>query len=150
MNIAGNWSNLGTFTSGTNTVTFDGSGDQTLTTGGTGVGQDFNNLTINKSGGTLSLSGSLDIDSTLTLTAGTLSQGLGNTITTINFTVNGVAVAYTVLAGDVGDNAAFATSLAAEVVIDLAAYNALATTTNPVTITAIAGNGANGGENRGE
>lgn len=81
-----------------------------------------------------------------TLTAGTAVDAtniLAGDI--INLTVNGVAVAYTVLAGDVGDNAAFAASLAAEVVIDLAAYNALATTTNPVTITAIAGNGANGG-----
>jgi flagellar hook-associated protein 1 FlgK len=63
----------------------------------------------------------------------------------ISFTVNGVAIDYTVVAGDVGSNANFATHLAAEVNTDLTAYNSLATTTNPETITAMAGNGANGG-----
>lgn len=74
--LAGNWSNSGTFTSGSNTVTFDGSSAQTLTSGGTGTGQDFNNLTVNKGGGTLSLAtNAVDIDGTLTVTAGTFSPG---------------------------------------------------------------------------
>ena len=63
----------------------------------------------------------------------------------ISFTVNGVAIDYTVVAGDETDNAVFATNLAAEVNTDLTAYNALGTTTNPVTITAMAGDGTNGG-----
>ncbi|TSC72128.1 MAG: RTX toxins and related Ca2+-binding domain [Parcubacteria group bacterium Gr01-1014_38] len=74
--LAGDWSNSGTYTSGSNTVTFDGSGAQTLTTGGTGTGQDFQNLTVNKSAGTLSLAtNALDVDGTLTVTAGTFSPG---------------------------------------------------------------------------
>lgn len=61
------------------------------------------------------------------------------------FDVNDVTVDYTVVAADVGNDAVFATNLAAEVNSDLAAYNSLATTTNPVTIKARVGDGANGG-----
>ena len=64
---------------------------------------------------------------------------------TISFTVNGVSVDYTVVAGDVGNNAVFAASLADEVTSDLATYNGLASTTNQVTIRARAGDGTNGG-----
>ncbi|MDG4475836.1 flagellar hook-associated protein FlgK [Thiovibrio frasassiensis] len=66
----------------------------------------------------------------------------------ISLTVNGVAVNYTVVGGvggDLGDNAAFATHLAAEITSDLSTYNGLATTSNPVTIKATAGTGSNGG-----
>ncbi len=87
--IAGDWSNAGTYTSGSNTVTFDGSGAQSLTTGGTGTGQDFNNLTINKSAGTLSLStNALDVDGTLTVSSGTFSSGALATVAA-TLTVNG-------------------------------------------------------------
>jgi len=48
--IAGNWTNNGTYTPGTNTVTFDGtSGSSTITAGGTGVGKQFYNITVNSS-----------------------------------------------------------------------------------------------------
>jgi len=63
----------------------------------------------------------------------------------VGFTVNGVSVAYTVVAGDVGNNAAFAANLAARVNTVISAYNSLASTTNPVTIAAKVGDGANGG-----
>jgi flagellar hook-associated protein 1 FlgK len=64
---------------------------------------------------------------------------------TISFTLNGVTIDYTVVIGDVASNANFATNLAAEVSSDLAAYNSLASTANPITITARAGDGTNGG-----
>ncbi|OGQ98615.1 MAG: flagellar hook-associated protein FlgK [Deltaproteobacteria bacterium RIFOXYD12_FULL_55_16] len=81
-----------------------------------------------------------------TLVAGVAVNATNLTVgDTISFTLNGVAVGYTVVAGDVGSNANFATNLAAEVNSDLATYNSLASTTNPVTIQATAGTGVNGG-----
>ncbi len=85
VNVAGDWSNSGTYTSGTNTTTFDGSGTSTITTGGTGTGNDFQDFTVDKSGGaTAQLLGPLDVDGTLTITAGTLDLNTQNlsTVTT--------------------------------------------------------------------
>jgi flagellar hook-associated protein 1 FlgK len=81
-----------------------------------------------------------------TLTAGTAVNAT-NILAgdTISFTVNDVAINYTVAAGDVGSNVNFATNLAAKVNADLTAHNGLATTTNPVTIAAKVGDGTNGG-----
>ncbi|MCK5640814.1 MAG: LamG domain-containing protein, partial [Gammaproteobacteria bacterium] len=73
INVAGNWTNEGTFTSGTSTVNFNGSSTQTIAAGGTGTGtddttKDFDNLTV--SGSTLQLTGSeLEVDGTLTINA---------------------------------------------------------------------------------
>ncbi|MDD2942629.1 MAG: hypothetical protein PHC51_06650 [bacterium] len=73
INVAGNWTNAGSFISGAGTVTFDGSG--TLNGGGTGVAvddttADFNNLVI--ASGTRTLSGTeLEVDGTLTISAAT-------------------------------------------------------------------------------
>jgi len=66
---------------------------------------------------------------------------------TISFNVNGVSISYLVQAGDLGagNEATFAANLANEVTTDLATYNALPTTTNPVTIRTKAGDGSNGG-----
>ncbi len=64
---------------------------------------------------------------------------------TISFEINGVTIDYSVAAGDVGDDSAFAANLVAEINNDLAAYNALATTTNPITIEAVVGDTTNGG-----
>lgn len=81
-----------------------------------------------------------------TLVAGAAVDASGLTAgDTVSFTLNGVSIDYTVVAGDVGSNANFAASLAAEVNSDLTTYNALAGTTNPVTIKAKAGDGTNGG-----
>ncbi|MBI4398003.1 MAG: hypothetical protein HY586_02635, partial [Candidatus Omnitrophica bacterium] len=81
MNVAGNWSNADVFTSGANTVTLDGTAAQTLVTGGTGTGNDFNNLTMNKASGTLTLTtNALDVDGTLSIDGGTFdSNGLAIT-----------------------------------------------------------------------
>ena len=72
--VAGNWtnntSNSTTFTHENNTVTFDGTGTQTIDIGTTS----FYNVTVNKVSGTASLKdNTLDIDNDLILTAGTLN-----------------------------------------------------------------------------
>ncbi len=72
--VAGNWTNNTanntTFTHQNNTITFDGTGAQTIDIGGTS----FYNITINKASGTASLStNTLDIDNDLTITSGTLN-----------------------------------------------------------------------------
>ncbi len=75
LNVAGNWSNAGTYTSQSGTVTFNGAVAQTVTTGGSGVGKRFYNLTINNSYGTPDNTNDVDADAiyvsnTLTVTDG--------------------------------------------------------------------------------
>lgn len=77
MILTGNWTNSGTFTAGTSTVKFNGTGAQTISNTGTG---DFNNVTVDKSTGILSLSTDATINGTLTLTNGLFSIG-SNTLT---------------------------------------------------------------------
>lgn len=74
MNIGGNWSNSGTFTPRSGTVVFDGT--STITTGGTGAGKIFYNVTLNGTAGTLS--GNIDIDNHFTMTAGTWDVSASN------------------------------------------------------------------------
>jgi|GEM_PF-3514085 len=77
--VSGDWSKTGggTFTPGTGTVTFDGSGDQVITS----TGSSFYGLTVNKASGILSLGDTLSVGSTLTSTAGTFSPGSNNVVT---------------------------------------------------------------------
>ena len=49
LSVGGDWSNSGTFEERSGTVTFNGSGAQTITTGGTGSTKDFNDILINNS-----------------------------------------------------------------------------------------------------
>lgn len=90
LTIGGNWDNTGggTYTSGSNTVTFDGtSGVQLINSGGTGTGQDFNNVVVNNSGQALALgSNDLDVDGTFSLT-GTFA-GNGNNLTIVGAITN--------------------------------------------------------------
>ena len=67
--VGGNWTNSGTFTPSSSTVIFNGSGSQSVNA------TTFNNLTINKSAGTLTPSGNLTINGNLSLTNGTLDLG---------------------------------------------------------------------------
>ena len=77
INIAGNWNNNLTFTtSSTNTVTFNGTGSQTI---GGSVSSNFNNLTINNTAG-VDISNDQTVNSTLTLTSGNLTIGSNNLI----------------------------------------------------------------------
>lgn len=67
LRVGGNWVRTGTFTSGTSTLTFNGTGTQTIDA------TTFNNLTINKPNGAATLNGSLVINGNLTLSQGTLT-----------------------------------------------------------------------------
>ncbi len=82
--VAGNWTGVGSggFNDNNNTVVFDGSGAQTLISGGAGARKDFYNLVVDKPSGTLTLSTDLlDVQNDLTIVAGTLdAAGLEITI----------------------------------------------------------------------
>lgn len=66
INASGNWSNNGTFTAGTGTVTFSGGNSQTITSTGTGS---FYRVTINKSANDVTLNNNITVTNLLTLTA---------------------------------------------------------------------------------
>ena len=68
LSVGGDFTNGGDYISGTNTVTFTGS--LNLSTGGTGTGQDFNNVTISASGEVALDGAALDIDGDLTIASG--------------------------------------------------------------------------------
>jgi hypothetical protein len=69
LTVGGNWTRTGTYNSSLGTVTFTGTGVQTI--GST----TFYNLVINKSGGLISPTGNITINSGLTVTAGTFDLG---------------------------------------------------------------------------
>lgn len=72
--IGGNWKNIaGIFTSGTSTVNFNGTADQTITTSGTN--EIFYNLTVNKAGGTLHLNNDVVVANTLNFMTGNINAG---------------------------------------------------------------------------
>ena len=92
LNVAGIWTNnssTSAFTAGTATVTFDGAGAQTI---GGSFSTTLNNATVNKSGGTATLSSNESISSNLSVSAGTLDLDVytanrtssGGTITVSN------------------------------------------------------------------
>ncbi|MHC1776468.1 MAG: T9SS type A sorting domain-containing protein [Lentimicrobium sp.] len=73
-NIAGNWSNSGTFTPSSRLVTFNGASAQTLTGATT-----FDFLTLNNSAGlTLQASSAVTVNQTLSLTSGKITLGANN------------------------------------------------------------------------
>ncbi len=65
LTAGGNWNNSGTFIPSGSTVILNGTGTQTISA------TTFNNLTINKSGSTATLTGNCTINGNLTLTTGT-------------------------------------------------------------------------------
>lgn len=75
ISINGNWSNNGTFSAGTGTVTFGGGSEQIITQSGTG---DFYNLTVNKSANDVALSTNVTVSNTLTLTSRCITLGSYN------------------------------------------------------------------------
>jgi hypothetical protein len=68
MTIAGDLTNNGTINPGSGTVTFNGSAVQKVT--GTGTIANFNNVIVNKTGGTLTLEQPTKVSGTLTMTQG--------------------------------------------------------------------------------
>jgi uncharacterized repeat protein (TIGR02543 family) len=90
ISVGGNWSNSGTFTNTGSTVTFNGTGAQSITKSG---GESFNILAVNKTSGTLSLNNDVTVAGTTTVTSGTLAVNTGTTLAvagtlTNNGTVN--------------------------------------------------------------
>lgn len=82
--VGGNWSNAGTFIYTGNTVTFNGSGVQSISKTG---GEIFNHLSMNKSAGSLTLNNSITVNGNLTLSNGMIADG-GNIITVIGNVTN--------------------------------------------------------------
>ena len=77
MNITGDWTNNGgTFTTGTGTVTFNGTGNQNITSNG----RSFYNFTVDKTSGSAVLQDALTVTNDLTIQSGTLNAN-GKTIT---------------------------------------------------------------------
>ncbi len=74
LNLGGNWTNDGTFTPGTNTVTFSNLGASPLRTVGGTTADTFYNLTLNTTAATdlVQLSKAISVSQTLTLTQGGL------------------------------------------------------------------------------
>jgi len=86
ISVGGNWTNQGTFTPGTGTVTFIGSTGSIITKA---TGEAFNNLTINKSSNDVSLGGAAAVNGTLNFAAHNLLLGTNNL--TLNGSVSGAA-----------------------------------------------------------
>ncbi len=99
LTLGGDWIDNGTFTSGGNTVTFNGSGAEAITRTS---GETFTNLIINKTGGTLSLNNSVTVNNSFGLTQGTLA--IGNNILTLDGTVTGGGILTSELTGTVNYN----------------------------------------------
>ncbi len=81
--IGGNWTNSGIFThGGVTTVTFNGSENQTITNSS---GEEFWNLTVNKSGATLIIDDNVEVSpgggGVLTMTQGNILVNSGNILT---------------------------------------------------------------------
>jgi len=91
LNIGGDFTNSGTFNENLSTVTFDGTGSQTITNSS---GETFYDLTINKSSGTLTLANDVTTSNILTMTVGTIDAG-SNTLTLGTGTGNEGTYSYT-------------------------------------------------------
>ncbi|PCJ77747.1 MAG: hypothetical protein COA57_16550, partial [Flavobacteriales bacterium] len=91
LNVGGNWDNSGVFTERLNTVTFDGSGAQSITNT---LGETFYDMTVNKSVGTLILNNNATVINTLTITAGVIDASAG-TLTLGDACTNEGTLSYT-------------------------------------------------------
>lgn len=97
INVSGNWSNAGTFTPGTGTVTFNGTTTQTITNT---APKTFNNLTLSGSGtkqlgSNILVNGALTISSSLDVTASNYQIELkGNFVNNGTFTARSGKVVF--------------------------------------------------------
>ncbi len=78
MMVAGNYENTGSLTTNASTFVFNGAEDQTITSGGTAPSKSFYNVQINKTNGTVFLSGAVKITNNFDLTQGTLDVTVNN------------------------------------------------------------------------
>lgn len=113
--VSGNWTNNGaTFTQGTGTVNFNSTSlDQSID--GTATSQTFNNISINKSGKTLSFGGStstVTLDGNLNIAAGTFDVGTALTLNLAGNLVN--SGSFTAGSGTVNLNGATAQTVSGE------------------------------------
>lgn len=82
LNIGGNFSNGGSFVNGTGTVVYNGTGAQNI---GAYV---YNNLTVNKTAGTATLTGATTVDVDLNVSAGAMAASVSPLTVTGNLTVS--------------------------------------------------------------
>ncbi len=85
--VSGNWTNNGTFTCGTSTITFDG-GSATIDAGGTGNGQAFYKVIINSTG-TKTIAGAIMVNNVLQVDGGILAGDYDVTVKGGSVTGNG-------------------------------------------------------------
>jgi len=78
LNISTDYLNNGTLTANSSNVTFDGTANQSINSGGTASGKRFFNVTIDKASGSAILADNIDINGDLTITNGSLDAGAGN------------------------------------------------------------------------
>ena len=87
--VGGNWANGDTFTAGSSTVIFNGTGTQNISTTTLATGA-FNNLTINKASGSATLTdNNTTVGGNLNVSLGTLAIGTYNLAVTGTSTVTG-------------------------------------------------------------
>jgi hypothetical protein len=86
--VAGDWTNNGTYTHNSGTVTFDGTLTQTL--GGSSPTPTFDKLTVNKASNSLTIGTSPTVNTTLTLTSGNIVTGSNKLTLAAAGTVSGV------------------------------------------------------------
>jgi hypothetical protein len=96
ISVGGNWLDNGTFTTGGNSVTFNGSGAQSIARTG---GETFNSLVVSKSGGVLTLNNSVTVGNLFSLSSGTVAVGSSTLL--LNGTVSGGGVLTSGSAGTV-------------------------------------------------
>lgn len=97
-NIAGTFTNDGTFTASTSTINLNGSSAQTI---GGATSTTFNNLTVNNASG-VSLSTSATVNSTLTLTNGKVTLGSSNLTIGSSGTISGATAAKYIITDSTG------------------------------------------------
>ncbi len=98
MSVAGHWNyGSGSFSAGTSTVTFNGTGTQNLISNGTS----FNNIAVSKTAGSVVLQNALDVNNNFTLTSSTLNANgkaisvAGNwNVSASTFAANGATVTF--------------------------------------------------------
>lgn len=109
--VAGLWNDAGSFSPSTATVTFNGTGAQTITK--TSSGETFNKLTINSSGPSVSIAASTNVTvaDSCQITLGTLAVG-ANTLT-----LNGVVTSAGTLSSSTTGTVSYNSSSAGQVVL---------------------------------